>query len=494
VPLGTVPHATFAADLTSGYLTDPARGLQLQGVHVPLRLTQQHLTNPTKAPWVLDSLTATLNTHPVVVRGRTSGFTQPDTFLLHVETALPLDVVRRIAPIRGVDSLGGWINLDAAFDGRIGQLQRDSLLTLQGNGALAFENAHAWLTKRQQRVDGLYASLLFDDTGATIEHLSGRVGRSDVRVAGTLFNIMPFLYDGKAGVNANLRISSDTLFLNELLLGAQEPDSATARQWALPERSNVELQFRVSHLAWDKFKADSVLLDAALNERILTLRQADFQFAGGHVNAFGGLNATDTSRIRLRLDADAQNLDFQQAFRTFNNFNQKLLTADNARGRLFFHLNYQDTLPSTLVPDFHRTQARVDLELRDGVLYHFAPLGQLTFFFRDELLDTVPFAIVAPDLRWLDQQLNIHDLRLYTSILDMVIEGTHTLDSRLDYRLQVAAIRNRNRVLRSRLEELIYGDPNRSPIALHVTGPANAPRILWDTRRGLRYLARKIFN
>jgi hypothetical protein len=146
------------------------------------------------------------------------------------------------------------------------------------------------------------------------------------------------------------------------------------------------------------------------------------------------------------------------------------------------------------VPDFRSTAAQLELEIRDGLLYRFEPLQRLSFFYRDELLDTVPFALVAPDLRWLNEQLVIRDLRLYTSVLDMLANGTHTLDSRVDYRLQAAAIRNRNRILRSRLEELVYGDPARSPIALHITGPATQPRIGWDTRRGIRYLARKIFN
>jgi hypothetical protein len=343
VPPGTVPPARLVAEFSGGYVTDSARGLYLQGLHLPMVLTEAQLTNPRQAPWLIDSLTATLNGHPILLRAHTTGLQPTHEFEAQLQTRLPLPVVQRLAPLSGLDSLSGWLDLNSLFRGQIAQLTPDSLRLLQAAGQLHLEGVGGRLRSRNLPIRGMYAGIRFNDDGARIDHLSGYLGRSDIRLAGTLGNILPFLYQPAAGLEANLLVSSDTLLLNELLLGASSPDSAQTARLGLPDNSNIELRFRAGHLSWNSFRADTVLLDAAVNDRIVTLRRANFAFAGGRIDAFGGLNATDTSRIRLRLDVDAQHLDFQQAFRTFNNFNQRLLTADNARGRLYFHLTYLDT-------------------------------------------------------------------------------------------------------------------------------------------------------
>jgi hypothetical protein len=90
-----------------------------------------------------------------------------------------------------------------------------------------------------------------------------------------------------------------------------------------------------------------------------------------------------------------------------------------------------------LTPLMENTQARIDLEILNGVLVNFAPMQALSSYFGDKNLSMVRFDTLRNTLTFKNGVLLIPDMNINSSLGYMEIAGQQSMDTHMEYFLRI---------------------------------------------------------
>mgnify|MGYP006266138699 CR=1 FL=1 len=497
LPAGQLPQAQFNFNFSQGYFRDDSSGILLDSLQFSYCADQQLIVHPRTTPIVLDTLQGLLNGRPLGARFALSDI-ENQGFVLVLNTVLPLEVLLNIRPVPSLNSTEGLLAIHSLLKGSLKDFRSfDRWGKLRASGELELSEGATKFSQNALTVTGAHALARFDSGSVAVDSIELKLGKTDFSGQASLPNLGEFLFAENAALKGELALQSDSLLLDEIIaaLAPQRPKEKPDSSFSLENlpQTDVRLGYTTNHLSAGDFRADSLLLKAYLHSAVADLKKLQFRFAEGFVFALGKVDFSNPDSIRVMADMNLETIQFSQFLKTFNNFNQELITDSTAFGLMDARLTYRDILPANLKPSFKHTQALMSLTIREGELINFRPLYKLDRIFDPSQLDTLNFLMEAPMLRWEDQALRINGLVLETSLFDMIVEGKHTLNSRLDYDLWISLRRRRRRLLDTRLSNWLYGRPATSVIGLKITGKARETHINYATERSLRNLGRKIF-
>lgn len=240
--------------------------------------------------------------------------------------------------------------------------------------------------------------------------------------------------DQKTSVNTSITIDS----LNTNWLTLKQPSVSTSE----PKETT-----------WDRIQTvtGDVFIDRLVhNKFVATPLSASFSTHGNsfYCNSFlarscGGLltgkfsSSSDVSNLNVfSADMDADGIDINMLFESFNNFGQGVITSENVFGNLngsiILSVPYSD---GALVAD--QINARADVKVSNGRLVNLEQLKSLSRFIELEDLMDIKFSTLENTLRITDSVIIIPEMDISSSAIDLKVSGTHTFSGAYRYRTQL---------------------------------------------------------
>jgi len=90
-----------------------------------------------------------------------------------------------------------------------------------------------------------------------------------------------------------------------------------------------------------------------------------------------------------------------------------------------------------LTPVVNQSEAKMDLEIINGVLVNFAPMQAMSAYFKDKNLNMVRFDTLRNTLVFKNGALFIPDMNVNSSLGFMEISGRQSLDMQMEYYLRI---------------------------------------------------------
>ena len=308
------------------------------------------------------------------------------------------------------------------------------------------------------------------------------------RVNGEFRDLPAWLAGKPVKLLAVADISADNL--NPSLFFPDSTSEATGKKSALrlPSGVDADINFKLSNLIWHAFHAESVT--------------GAFHYTSGRIDlsslkiiALSGTTEGDFSMARNPSGSFVthgkfvfDNIDVNKTFKSFKNFGQNFIVADNLAGSLSGNLILLMPLDSLLNPIVKDITAEGKYVLVNGALINFEPLKALSDYIELSELQEVKFSRVENDLYIKDKYVAIPQMEIKSSAADFTVSGKHYFDDSYEYHVKtyLSALLSKKAKKSSRssdefgaIEEDGLG---RTSIFLKVTGHDDDIKVAYDLK------------
>lgn len=314
------------------------------------------------------------------------------------------------------------------------------------NGIVSFSNGTAMYTPRNVAMKELKGQIIFKNSDVVVKDMHCVVLNNKVLMQGHAKNLLQLINTepGKATIDwtINAPVLNLTAF-NFLLKPTTKVQAssvgATASQIDnVLEKAVLHVNLVSSKLTYNKFEAVDVVADVLLLENKYLLNKVSMRHAGGRINMSGSLFNQNKNYLQAAVDARFDDVDVKTVLRSFENFGQDGVTADNLEGRLtakvVASLGIDEdgkVFPATV-------KSEVDFSLKNGALVNYEPIKKMqNFLFKNRDFENIRFAELKDKLEISNRNIKINRMEIQSSVFSFFIEGIYSMAGNTDLSIQV---------------------------------------------------------
>ncbi|HEY4064732.1 MAG TPA: AsmA-like C-terminal region-containing protein [Puia sp.] len=169
----------------------------------------------------------------------------------------------------------------------------------------------------------------------------------------------------------------------------------------------------------------------------LYLDTLGMEVAGGRIGARAHFNGSDPKKIFLKSRISAEDVNIEKMMLKLDYFGQDYVINKNIKGSLSGQIESYVQVHPDLTPLLDQSEARLDLEILNGVLVNFGPIQAMSSYFKDKNLNMVRFDTLRNTLTFKNGALSIPDMNINSSLGFMEVSGRQSMDMQMEYYLRI---------------------------------------------------------
>lgn len=356
--------------------------------------------------------------------------------------SLDVNSLIQFLDFKSIEEASGLLEVDIAFKGKISDLkQRETAKNIETSGQLIIKDLHLKTSYLKLPTDKLNGTLLFDNNDVAIDNLSGVYGSSDFGLKGYLKNLFGYLLlpNEKIGIDAEL--NSKLIDLDELL----SSDEKSNGSYSFKLSPNLLLRFKCSidKLVFRRFRPSNFSGTILIKDQILNGDAITFKNIGGKVKLNGSVDASDANNLLVNSNVELNNILLDSGFYIFENFRQTFISNQHLKGKIDAKIEASMTFDSLLNLNPQSLKSTISTSIKNGELNDFEPLKRLEKYVEDESLKNLRFSDLETDIVIKNQTIYLPQMEISTNVTSLKLQGTHTFDQHIDYRVITPLNRNR---------------------------------------------------
>lgn len=332
----------------------------------------------------------------------------------------------------------------------------------------------------------IFASSHLNGQKLYIDTLYLKGGESDVHLQGELIRPIQFLSDSNSLLQARLNISSEHFGLSDFLTESEESESGSVElEW----KKRIDLQGRIHlhHFQFRNFEAKELKGQILLNKDRISGNQISLIADGGRYEGRFSIHTPQDSAYTLTAQLNAQRVRVASVFRSFDNFDQQTITADNLDGILSVEASIKAPISAALQLDPQGLEVLSIMTIEQGHLRNYEPMQALSRFAEVEELKDVQFNTLTNTITIARGQIQIPEMSIASNVLNMELSGSHDFENNIDYviTMRLGDVLFSKRAKKSKDDEFEEhlsiqkrDDDHRIPI--RISGSVDDPKISID--------------
>ena len=212
---------------------------------------------------------------------------------------------------------------------------------------------------------------------------------------------------------------------------------------------------------------------------ILNLNGEAFE---GKINISGKLEQLSTKTISSSLLLNIENVNINNLFYSFNNFDQKTITSSNIKGNANGEIAFKGQFASTgkLLPS--TVECVADISITNGELIKFEPAYKLSRFIDLSELENIKFSSLKNRITIKNSVITIPAMYVGSSAINLGIIGNHNFNGDYSYRIRLALkdflFNKARKGLKKQINQSEF--ENNMLLYFRVEGNANTSKISYD--------------
>lgn len=401
---------------------------------------------------------------------------------LSAKSKVDLQVLSRFYMPDTLESMSGSLLVDARIKGRA----KDSG-TLISEGVV--EAAHVSFKLKNSPVvyEDFNGRVSLQGNRLSLTQLSGKAAGSDFNLNGSFDNVYAYVLTKDEVLSGQVQLVSRNLDLNELLEDKSASAADSSYRLDFNERLRVSVGVNIGILSFRKFQAWQVNGKLSVQEKVLSGTDLRFKAFDGHLLLNGRMDASRGDSVLIACDADLKNLDVTEMFTQLGNFGQEVIRDKNVKGKLTATVQFASTWSKDLHCNLNKVYAKSKLRIDKGELIDFEPMLALSRYLKSADLKQIKFETLQNEIEISHQSISIPTMEIKSSVMDLVMSGTHSFDNVVDYKMQLYLSQILGKKVKDRNTEFGTVEDDglgRMRIFLTMKGPMADPKIVYD-RKGI---------
>ena len=271
-----------------------------------------------------------------------------------------------------------------------------------------------------------------------MDAIAAEIGSSDFSGSGLVTGMFDYLFEGGT-LGGDLQLQSDNFNLNELMPEYEEseadPAGAEAAYSVIPVPPNIKMDMfaNVGRLVYTNMILENMQGHMVIEDEAIVLDNVTADGLGGRMGMSGSYDTSVPEEPNFTFKYDLSSLDFQQAFNTFNTFEQFAPIGKYIKGRFNSTLLMEGQLGQDLFPKLNTITAEGFLQTLDAVVQNFKPAQAIGNKLNiQELKNNVN---IDNTKNWFSIENGVLQLEEYDAqvqSVDMKIGGSYSLTEFLD--------------------------------------------------------------
>ncbi|KAA9332971.1 AsmA family protein [Hymenobacter busanensis] len=357
-----MPVTRAAMRLTSGYVKSkqfpaPIENLTLNGTVT--NTTGQ--VNDTRID--IPQFRMLLDGEPLEGRVAAQNINKP-VFDANIKGIIDLTKITKIFPLEGM-TVTGRLNGNIAAKGKMADIEAGRYQSVVASGTVNAQNVTYKSADLPQGVKVTQATATFNNDQIVLQNMTGFAGTSDIAASGTISNYMGYLFTPGQSLRGTVNVNSRRFNVNEWMVegptgqpsagaktAAKAPATPTAADGVLeiPKFFDLNLNANVGQVVYDNLKLDNLKGTLAVKDQAVSLNGLTFNTLGGNFATTGSYNSRDLAHPKFNLGLNIKNLDFQNAFASFNSVKKLLPLASQVEGIFGTNFNVSGEMGQDMMP------------------------------------------------------------------------------------------------------------------------------------------------
>lgn len=371
------------------------------------------------------------------------------TWNLTASGGVDLEKITKVFPLEGME-LAGKIKTNFTTAGNMADLEAGRYAKLPTGGSVSVAGFRYKDAELPYDVTISAAEASFDPQQVTLKNYNGTVGKSDMRMSGTVTNYMGYVLEEGETLKGQLSFNANLLDLNEFM--EEEEESAgggTETAGAVEEEYGVvEVPKDIDFLLISDIKKvvmmDMTITNATGNmivkDGILNLNGLKFNMLDGNFAVSGAYDTRNPDNPKYDFKLAVSDLSSQKAFETFSIVQSYFPIAKNINGNLSTDFAISGLLDEGMMPDMKTVSGAGLLNIAKATLTNSKVLKSIGSHAKISSLsdtDEVNIKDILMDLTIEDGQVKVKPFAMELAGYKATISGGSFLDGGLDYNMEV---------------------------------------------------------
>jgi hypothetical protein len=318
-------------------------------------------------------------------------------------------------------------------------LKIEELVKLKPSGSLHFNSLSLGIKKNNLLVRNVNGTVNLNET-IKASAFSFEYEGQKVTVDGEFRNFPEWLVNRPVTLMADANVSFDRLIPEKFITRTSEDIKGkdSNRGFTFPANVLLNVNFNIGNLDYKKFKASS--LKGSLNYKpgVLTFKSFGMNSLGGTISGNGFIMQNNLNRsIVAKGGFEVSGIDINDAFKTFNNFGQSFILAENISGLLSGSGSVLVPMDAYFKPRIPAISAEGKYLLQNGALLDFEPVKQLSSFIELSELENIHFEKLENDFFIRNNVFYIPQMDVRSSAADLSVNGQHSFENKYEYHVKM---------------------------------------------------------
>ena len=341
---------------------------------------------------------------------------------------LDLANVGRAVKLPKVAELRGRLAADASMRARLSAVDARQYDRVNAAGTMELTGFVLRSEALRQPLEIERARLRFTPRTVELPELRGRLGSSDVALAGSLDNLLGFVLREQP-LRGQAELRSRHFDLNEWRSGGE------LSLIEVPGNLDVALDAAADTVVFGQLTLTNAQGGLRLKDQRATLQDFRLRLLGGALTATGYYDSTDPAEPSFDVNLGLADLDIPAAFNGLRTVQAFAPVARYAQGRVSAQLAFTGALGQNMLPVLELLTGRGDLSTTGLVLSDFPPLDGLSSLLKLPQLNDPGFVDLRSAIEIRGGRLYVKPFDVKVGQLTMSVAGSNGIDKSLDYTL-----------------------------------------------------------
>lgn len=257
-------------------------------------------------------------------------------YFLEAKGIIDLTKMTKIFPLEGM-TLSGKINVaDFKTSGKMSDVTAGNYGKLPTSGDMTFTDFTYQSKDLPQGFKMTKGVLNFTPEKMNIKQMDGFLGKSDISVNGSVSNYIGYMFSNGT-VKGKMNFKSNNFDVNEWMTestptAAPDPN-AKISALEIPKNIDFVLSSNMTKIQYTNMNIENLKGDIIVKDGTVKMSNVLFNMLGGNFKTNGTYNAQDIANPKFDFDLDIKNLQFKDAYNTFNTVKAFAPMAQNLDGK-----------------------------------------------------------------------------------------------------------------------------------------------------------------
>jgi hypothetical protein len=495
------PHIEINCILNNGHISYGKSDLIIKDLSFAGYFSNGSLNRPETSSVSFKNVKAKLGSAEFSGSFTLTGFERPNISLSLKGKVFPLEM-KEFFDLKNISTAGGSVDLDLNIKSNLMPKEKYSIsdiTDLKPEGSLVFHDFSIGFQNNKTLFNQVNGNLDLSNSIQARNFQFTYKGQK-IKVNGKFENLPEWLIGRPVRLIASADVSFSRfvpeLFLNDYASSGTSEKNKPA--FILPEDMLLDINFKIDSLKYKLFSSSKVTGTLNYKPKLLTFKSFNMKSLDGIISGNGFVIQNSSKAYIARGNIDVSRIDVYKAFKTFHNFGQDFLKAENIKGMLSGSFSILLPMDSLLNPQVKSVTAEGKYLLINGALINFDPVKHLSSFIELSELENISFEQMQNDFFIKNNILYIPQMDVKSSAADLSVNGQHSFDNDYEYHVKMllseilSKKRKKNKSNVSEFGVVEDDGLGRTNFLLKIIGKGESIKVSYDIKATARELKNDI--